>query len=152
MTVFLTISSLNILLLSMEKYRRTFILVFIPLSIIWVQLYIASKIPVIEYSTKMENLLMTCYYICMMCAFYSGIIFCILNNQLNILNKLGVKVNIEKTYYWKPDDIRLTFESAQNEIVAKKYLHLRQNIKMADNIIKVVLFLSFFISVISVLS
>ena len=80
------------------------------------------------------------------------IIFCILNNQLNILNKLGVKVNIEKTYYWKPDDIRLTFESAQNEIVAKKYLHLRQNIKMADNIIKVVLFLSFFISVISVLS
>lgn len=152
MTIFLTLSSLNILLLSMEKYRRTFILVFIPLTIIWVQLYIASKIPVIEYSTKMESLLMTCYYICMMCAFYSGIIFCFLNNQLDILKKVGVKVNIEKTYYWKPDDIILTFESAQNEVVAKKYLHLRQRVKVADNIIKLVLFLSFFISVISILS
>ena len=152
MTIFLTLSSLNILLLSMEKYRRTFILVFIPLTIIWVQLYIASKIPVIEYSTKMESLLMACYYICMMCAFYSGIIYCFLNNQLDILKKVGVKVNIEKTYYWKPDDIILTYESAQNEVVAKKYLHLRQRVKVADNIIKLVLFLSFFISVISILS
>lgn len=148
MTVFLTLSSLNVLLLSMEKYRRTFILVFIPLTIIWVQLYIASKIPVIEYPTRMENLLMSCYYTCMVCASYSGIIFCFLNNELSILKKLGVKVNVEKTYYWKPDKIKLTFKSVNNETVAKKYLDLRQKVKVADNVIKITLFFSFFISVI----
>ena len=148
MIVFLTLSSLNVLLLSMEKYRRTFILVFIPLTIIWVQLYIASKIPVIEYPTRMENLLMSCYYTCMVCALYSGIIFCFLNNELSILKKLGVKVNVEKTYYWKPDKIKLTFKSVDNETVAKKYLDLRKKVKVADNVIKITLFFSFFISVI----
>ena len=135
-------------MLSMEKYRRTFILVFIPLTIIWVQLYIASKIPVIEYPTRMENLLMSCYYTCMVCALYSGIIYCFLNNELKILEKLGIKVNIEKEYYWKPDKIKLTFRSEDNEIVAKKYINLRNKIKTFDNIIKIVLFFSFFISVI----
>ena len=151
MTIMLTFSSLNILLLSMEKYRRTFILVFIPLTIIWVQLYIASKIPVIEHSTKMENLLMLCYYTCMMCAFYSGIIFVFLNNELAILKKFGVKINIEKSYSWKPDKVKITYRSVENEIVAKKYLHLRQKTKIIDNIIKIILFLSFFISVGSIL-
>jgi hypothetical protein len=151
MTVFLTLSSLNILLLSMEKYRRTFILVFIPLSIIWVQLYISSKIPVIEYSTKMENLLMACYYTCMIAAFYSGIFYCILNNELQILQKLGIKINIEKEYFWKPDNIKLIYNSNNNEIVAKKYLHLRSIFKKMDNIIKTVLFFSFFFSVLGVL-
>jgi hypothetical protein len=148
MTVFLTLSSLNVLLLSMEKYRRTFILVFIPLTIIWVQLYIASKIPVIEYSTKMENLLMSCYYTCMICALYSGLIFCFLNNEIRLLRALGIKVNIEKTYFWKPDKVKLTFKSSQNETVAKKYLDLRQKVKLVDNVIKTILFFSFFISVI----
>ena len=151
MTVFLTLSSLNILLLSMEKYRRTFILVFIPLSIIWVQLYISSKIPVIEYSTKMENLLMACYYTCMIAAFYSGIFYCILNNELQILQKLGIKINIEKEDFWKPDNIKLIYNSNNNEIVAKKYLHLRSIFKKMDNIIKTVLFFSFFFSVLGVL-
>ena len=99
-----------------------------------------SKIPVIEYSTKdgklTNGMLLYMYDVC---AFYSGIIYCFLNNQLDILKKVGVKVNIEKTYYWKPDDIILTYESAQNEIVIKIFT-LRHRFKVADNIIKLILF------------
>ena len=125
MTVFLTISSLNILMLSMEKYRRTFILVFIPLTIIWVQLYVASQIPVIEYSTKMEEILMICY-ICMICAMYSGILFCILNNELLFLERLGIRRNINRTYRIKPKNSNIVYYYGQHEFVGKKYLGFRK--------------------------
>ena len=43
MTFFLTLSSLIVSIFTIEKYIRTYLLVFIPLSIIWLQLYISSK-------------------------------------------------------------------------------------------------------------
>jgi hypothetical protein len=151
MTLFLTFSSINVLLLSMSKYRRTFILVFIPLTIIWVQLDIASKNPVIEYPTKMENILMTCYYVCIICAFYSGILFCILNNELFILEKLGVKRNIKKDYKIKPKNTKIIYNFKDNELVDKKYLHFRKKIKMLDNLIKSLIVVSFIISIVSII-
>tara|TARA_B100002019_G_scaffold290369_1_gene307887 strand:+ start:275 stop:1453 length:1179 start_codon:yes stop_codon:yes gene_type:complete len=84
MTAFLTISALVVNTLSIENYRRTFILVFIPLSIIWLQLYIASKIPVIEYSTLMERFISTSFITCITCAIESGIFYCLLNNNFGI--------------------------------------------------------------------
>jgi nicotinic acetylcholine receptor, invertebrate len=151
MTIFLTISSLNVLLLSMEKYRRTFILVFIPLTIIWVQLYVASQIPVIRYSTKMEELLMVCYYICMLCAIYSGLFFCILNNELKILEKFGVRSNIKRNYKIKPHNTDVIYFYKEHEIVGKKYLDFRKKIKILDNLIKSILTICFFFSILGIL-
>lgn len=84
MTAFLTISALVVNTLPIENYRRTFILVFIPLSIIWLQLYISSKIPVIEYSTLMERFISLSFITCITCAIESGIFYCILNNNFGI--------------------------------------------------------------------
>ena len=84
MTAFLTISALVVNTLPIENYRRTFILVFIPLSIIWLQLYISSKIPVIEYSTLMERFISTSFITCITCAIESGIFYCLLNNNFGI--------------------------------------------------------------------
>ena len=86
MTAFLTISALVVNTLPIENYRRTFILVFIPLSIIWLQLYISSKIPVIEYSTLMERFISTSYITCITCAIESGLFYCLLNNNFGILH------------------------------------------------------------------
>ena len=151
MSVFLTVSSINILMLSMEKYKRTFILVFIPLTIIWVQLYVASQIPVIEYATKMEDILMLCYYVCMLCAIYSGIIFCILNNELDILEKYGVERDIKRKYNIKPKNTKIVYFFGKNEMVGKKYLNFRKKVKIVDFIIKVVLANCFVYSIIGIM-
>lgn len=151
MSIFLTVSSINILMLSMEKYKRTFILVFIPLTIIWVQLYVASQIPVIEYATKMEDILMLCYYVCMLCAIYSGIIFCILNNELDILEKYGVERDIKRNYNIKPKNTKIVYFFGKNEMVGKKYLNFRRKVKIVDFIIKVVLANCFVYSIIGII-
>ena len=75
MTFFLTISALAVTSFLYERYTRTFLLVFIPLSIIWLQLYISSKIPVIQHPTRMEKFIQLSYYISMLSAIYSGIIY-----------------------------------------------------------------------------
>tara|TARA_Y100000389_G_C17299750_1_gene432325 strand:+ start:88 stop:510 length:423 start_codon:yes stop_codon:yes gene_type:complete len=137
-------------MLSMEKYRRTFILVFIPLTIIWVQLYVASQIPVIEYATKMEDILMVCYYICMLCAIYSGILFCILNNELEILEKYGVERDIKRKYKIKPKNTEVVYFFRENEMVGKKYLNFRRKMKIVDFLIKVILANCFLYSIIGI--
>jgi len=136
MSILLTFSSINILLLSMEKYRRTFILVFIPLSIIWVQLNVSSKIPVIEHATRMESILMLCYYCCMICSFYSGILFCILNSELKFLDKFGYKINYNINYKNNVPHQKTFDISNNNEKVGRKYKNIRDKIKIIDNLIK----------------
>lgn len=98
MTFFLTLSSLIVSIFTIEKYIRTYLLVFIPLSIIWLQLYISSKMPVIEYPTTMEKFIQLSFYICMISAIYSGIVYnlanCIINTQTS---DYGLKFN----YGWQ---------------------------------------------------
>lgn len=86
MTFFLTCSALAVSSMVVERYIRTYLLVFIPLSIIWLQLYISSKIPVIEYSTKMENFIQLSFYICMISAIYSGIMYNIAIKPIQLYN------------------------------------------------------------------
>ena len=87
MTVFLTCSALAVSSMVVEKYIRTYLLVFIPLSIIWLQLYISSKIPVIEYATKMEKFIQLSFYTCMISAIYSGIMYNIAIKPIRFLPK-----------------------------------------------------------------
>ena len=63
MIAILTATAIVISLFDPSLYRRTFVLVFIPLSIIWIQMDIADKIPVIEYRTTLENYYMLCFAI-----------------------------------------------------------------------------------------
>ena len=67
--------------MSMRYFRRFYILVFIPLTIIWLQVYIADKIPVVEYSTTLEQYLVLCFTTTMLCTFESGIIYNLLNYE-----------------------------------------------------------------------
>jgi hypothetical protein len=88
MAVFITLSSLVVNILHLTTYRRTYILVFIPLTLIWLQIHSSSKIPIIEYPTKLEKIIQLCFYTTIISAFESGIIY---NLVLNRFNKLGSK-------------------------------------------------------------
>ena len=81
MSFVLILTGLVVSLMSMKYYRRFYILVFIPLTIIWLQVYIAGKIPVIEYATTLEEYLVLCFTTTMLCTFESGIIYNLLNYE-----------------------------------------------------------------------
>ena len=94
---------------------------------------------------------MLCYYVCMLCAIYSGIIFCILNNELDILEKYGVERNIKRKYNIKPKNTKIVYSFGKNEMVGKKYLNFRKKVKIVDFIIKVVLTNCFVYSIIGIM-
>ena len=52
-----------------------------PLTIIWPQVYIADKIPIVEYATTLEQFLVMCFTVTMLCTFESGIIYNLLNSS-----------------------------------------------------------------------
>jgi nicotinic acetylcholine receptor, invertebrate len=99
MTIFITLSDFFVTFIKVDNYKRTFILVFIPLTLLWLQIYIASKIPVIEYSTLMEKILFSCFVITILNAFESAILFIIITNVKNR------KLPYSKTIYRK--DVKL---------------------------------------------
>lgn len=87
MSVFITISSLVVNTLNVSDYKRTYISVFIPLTLIWLQIHSSSKIPVIENSTLLERIIQLCFYTTIISAFESGIIFNMLSNKHSFLKK-----------------------------------------------------------------
>ena len=81
MSFVLILTGLTVALMSVKYYRRFYILVFVPLTIIWLQVYIADKIPIVEYSTTLEQFLVMCFTVTMLCTFESGIIYNLLNTE-----------------------------------------------------------------------
>lgn len=96
MSVFVTLSSLIVNLLNISNYSRTYISVFIPLTLIWLQIHSSSKIPVIEESTLLERIIQLCFYTTIICAFESGIIYNIISNKYNLLNNYFNYINRDK--------------------------------------------------------
>lgn len=96
MAIFITISSLVVNLLPVSLYRRTYISVFIPLTLIWLQIHSSSKIPVIDTPTKLEKIIQLCFYTTMICAIESGIIYTILINNVGIVSDFFKKEDINK--------------------------------------------------------
>lgn len=124
MTVFITIGDFIVLLLPPDNYRRTFILVFVPLTLIWLQIYIATKIPVIEYSTLMEKILFGCFIINIFNAFESGIIF-VLIKKLKNKNELNFK-NIKNSLLKRISIINYVFvDYYEKNTVNKKIEYLK---------------------------
>lgn len=75
MSLVLTITAIIVTFIDLSKYTRFYLLVFIPLTIIWLQIHIAGKIPVIEYATSMELFFLNCFYTMLVVVFESGILF-----------------------------------------------------------------------------
>ena len=113
MAIFITISSLSVSLINVTIYTRAYVLVFIPLTLIWLQIHTSSKIPVIQYPTILEKIILTCFLTTMVSLFESAIIYCFLTNLVNSYKYVKMKNdNIIKTgfqYYKrhivKPYDI-----------------------------------------------
>ena len=55
LAIFIALSAFTVSLIPPYNYRRAFVLVFIPLSVIWIQIDVADKIPVVEYGTQIER-------------------------------------------------------------------------------------------------
>lgn len=148
MTAFLTISALVVNSLSAENYRRTYILVFIPLSIIWLQLYIASKIPVIEYSTLMERFIMSSFITCILCALESGVIYCILNNHFKFLSNVFKKNSLNKKNYDRKNISFIKKGIDEGNINRVLFTEFRDKILLFDEYFKLFIVIGYFISII----
>lgn len=89
--IVLTFSALFINIIDNRNYNRTFILIFIPLSVIWVLISISNKLPVVDYFTKMDKMLILTFIICEICTFISGIIYSLNNSDYFIRNRYECK-------------------------------------------------------------
>jgi hypothetical protein len=121
-TAFITISGICVSFMNIKNYTRAFVLVFIPLSIIWLQIYIADKIPVIEYSTLIEKYLLTCFITTMCLSLESVGLFCLYSEDFlpkvftnikydNLLNNKKIEAVIKNDKIIKYDKILNKFDS-----------------------------------------
>jgi len=150
MTIILTLSALSVTSFSVDQFKRTFILVFIPLTIIWLQLYISSKIPVIEETTKMEQFLQLSYYVIFTCTFESGLLFCLLNSYHKNLNKFFKRNNEIKIYN---NSGKIIVNKKLFEICNKtEYPDLFNLVKKFDDIFRFSIIFTYIISVAEILN
>jgi hypothetical protein len=75
MTMTLVITGLVIFIFKATQFLRFYILVFVPLTIIWLQINISSKIPIIAYSTHIESFIILSYVTIIISAIQSGILY-----------------------------------------------------------------------------
>ena len=81
MTITLVVVSFVITLMSPSNVSRTSTAVFIPLTILALQLTIASKIPVVGYYTLMDKFFLCCFVTSMICSIESGLIYAIVSTK-----------------------------------------------------------------------
>ena len=140
MAIFVTLSALFVNIIVVSNFRRTYILVFIPLTLIWLQIHISSRIPVIEYSTKLEDIVSCCFYTTIVSAFESGIIYCFLSNKYHYLDKFLDKffdineyISFKMGYHL--NEIRV-IKKHDKSIENIDYVGLRHKIGIIDNIFR----------------
>ena len=80
MTILLTTSSCIISLFNLKLYNRVYVLIFIPLTIIWLLQSIIKRIPVIGYFTIMDKLLLSSFIVCELLTIESGFLYNIYNS------------------------------------------------------------------------
>ena len=81
LAIFIALSAFTVSLIPPYNYRRAFVLVFIPLSVIWIQIDVADKIPVVEYGTQIEKILLLTFVTCIILAGESVILYCYLQTK-----------------------------------------------------------------------
>jgi len=85
MTISLVIVNFIIMLIKPDNISRTSTGVFIPLTILALQLTLADKIPVVGYYTLMDYFFLCCFVTSMVCSIESGLIFSLLTSKSNII-------------------------------------------------------------------
>ncbi len=92
MTITLVIVSFVITLMSPSNVSRTSTAVFIPLTILALQLTIANKIPVVGYYTLMDKFFLCCFVTSMVCSIESGLMYAIITTKsqrfYNLLDRI----------------------------------------------------------------
>ena len=79
--IFIALTAFTVSLIQPYNYRRAFVLVFVPLSVIWIQIDVADKIPIVAYSTKIEKILLLTFVTCIVLACESVALYCYLQNK-----------------------------------------------------------------------
>jgi hypothetical protein len=92
MTISLVLVSFIIMLIKPDNVSRTGTAVFIPLTILALQLTIADKIPVVGYYTLMDNFFLCCFITSMICSIESGLMFALITTKSPIVYKMFVRV------------------------------------------------------------
>ena len=99
MTISLVIVSFIIMLMKPDNVSRTGTAVFIPLTILALQLTIADKIPVVGYYTLMDNFFLCCFITSMFVSIESGLIFSLTTTKNDLIYNIFYRCfNIEKLY------------------------------------------------------
>ena len=101
MTITLVVVSFIISLMSPDNVSRTGTAVFIPLTILALQLTIADKIPVVGYYTLMDQFFLCCFITSMICSIESGLVYALITTKspwfFKVVQKLGIcKVDSEE--------------------------------------------------------
>ena len=78
MTITLVIVSFIIMLMPADNVSRTGTAVFIPLTILALQLTLADKIPVVGYYTLMDFFFLLCFITSMLVSIESGLVYCLI--------------------------------------------------------------------------
>ena len=94
MTITLVVVSFIISLMSPDNVSRTGTAVFIPLTILALQLTIANKIPVVGYFTLMDQFFLCCFITSMICSIESGLVYALITTKspwfFKLVDRLGI--------------------------------------------------------------
>jgi hypothetical protein len=94
MTITLVVVSFIIMLMEPDNVSRTGTAVFIPLTILALQLTISNKIPVVGYFTLMDKFFLCCFVLSMFCSIESGIIYALLTSKnITLFNLIKKKLD-----------------------------------------------------------
>jgi len=98
MTISLVIVSFIIILMEPDNVSRTGTAVFIPLTILALELTLANKIPVVGYYTLLDKFFVCCFVTSMICSIESGIIYALMQTKSKfIYNFIGKFIDYENT-------------------------------------------------------
>ena len=97
MTISLVIVNFIIMLVKPNNISRTSTAVFIPLTILALQLTLADKIPVVGYYTLMDYFFLCCFITSMICSIQSGLVYALLTSKSRFIYLLFKdRFNLEK--------------------------------------------------------
>jgi hypothetical protein len=97
MTISLVIVNFIIMLINPNNISRTSTAVFIPLTILALQLTLADKIPIVGYYTLMDYFFLSCFITSMVCSIESALVFALITSKSKIIYLLFKnRFNLEK--------------------------------------------------------
>ena len=133
MTITLVVVSFIITLMGPGNVSRTSTAVFIPLTILALQLTIANKIPVVGYYTLMDKFFLCCFITSMICSIESGLIYALITTKsvrfYNFLDRF-FKLNLDN----ENDNIELNEVTEEYNTVTEILTSVAEGKEKIENI------------------